>query len=189
MKNFRFFNKFGVFALLAGLVLPLSVTAATYHPTGIVTEGRNAPAPAGAVIDLALADLKAGPNKTKFRAGDNFSLFGQVNKGGKDVFVIKANQGETFDLTISGVESNHRQSKMRMALKGFGLDLTDAIVGPDGSYSWQGLSRTKVVMRGVRRDSGYEVSVSTVPLPASSLLLVAAIGGLAAMRRRKQTII
>jgi len=81
-------------------------------------------------------------------------------------------------------------SDMAIFLNGVAADgnnfMTNITSGPSTIFGTQAAGTYTLLLSGInQRDALYDIRISAVPLPASSLLLLAGLGGLAAMRRRK----
>lgn len=98
--------------------------------------------------------------------------FGPINLGGNDDFVFYV-PGSTPNFSESDID--------------FPLPFPDTD-GDEGSFNFGGQVVSMFGIGALGRDDNFRVSkitVSEVPLPASALLLLAGVGGLAAMSRKK----
>ena len=177
-------------------------TATTVHATSITVGSTTVTTATNTTTRSDLGNALGASNA--YQSGSVFGGFYSLGLGGSAVFGFGTNfgaPGSVIEVT-AGSRSGHRESLLVEAFNiatglwenlgaitnqgPTGLTLAVSLnLTPGAAYSLLRLTDTSEVRSG--RD-GWDIdsiSVSAVPVPAGGLLLLGALGGLAALRRRK----
>jgi len=195
--------------LLSTFALCTALTAgaasAATMVSGVIEEGPNVVLPSGPFYDnpTVLGDFSNSTSSPDLYFTDDAWIFGRVYDDYKDGFTIKADDYK-FKLQISAL--GYHNVNQNTTPVSFGVKVNDdgtviynnaLSYGDTSVLNFSDLTgEIKVQLSafstpGTRNGDNVRwlvdiVDVQPVPLPASSLLLLGGLGGLAAMRRRKK---
>ena len=173
--------------------------------SGVIEEGPNVVLPNGPFYanPTVLDDFSNSVNNPELYLTDDAWIFGRVYDNWKDGFKINASD-YSFKLQISAlnyenVNNNTTPVQFGVKVKDDGATLYDGSLanGDTSVLNFANLSGIVTVQLSAFSTPGFRngdnvswlvdiVNVQAVPLPASSLLLLGGLGGLAAMRRKKK---
>ena len=180
-------------ACLAIVAAPVS--AATYsNLSGVIVEGPNVDLPSGPFYDnpTVLGDFSNRLDNPELIFSGDAWIFGNVYDCCRDGFKITA-LDYTFDLVIS-VVGGVLGAEMDVLVRGGGLDETATLQDGDPAVRLNGLRgmfRVGLDGRHPSNDGNTQwlvdiMNVTPVPVPAAFPMLLAGLGGLGLMARRRR---